>query len=77
MHNQEKPKLQSGKMDFDIKKTSLTDIVVGAVEINKPYADEKKVVFDLCNGFTAKSDFSSSSKKLARVADYCRFLRCD
>jgi len=40
-------KLQSGKMDFDIKKASLTDIVVGAVEINKPYADDKNVVLNL------------------------------
>jgi signal transduction histidine kinase len=40
-------KLQSGKMEFDMQKVSLTDIVINSVEINKPYADEQKVAFIL------------------------------
>ena len=40
-------KLQSGKMEFDFKKMSLTGLVTNAVEINKPYAEDKNAVFKL------------------------------
>ena len=40
-------KLQSGEMDFHMERVSLTDILIESVKVNKPFADEHKVTFEV------------------------------